>query len=60
MRKSHIFSDIMIEIMGNYSLQHLHYFSVVATSLVIREVTEQEAKMIPTAGIAVLPRNPNM
>ena len=51
--KNHIFSEIMIEILGNYELQDLHYFAVIATSLIIREVSEKEKKMVPTAGIAV-------
>lgn len=48
----HVFADIMIDILGNYENQHLHYFAVIATSLIIRETTKEEKAQIPTAGIS--------
>ena len=57
-QKEHIFSDIMIKILGNYENQALHYFAIIATSLIIRETTEEESQQIPTACIAIAKNSP--
>jgi len=52
---TNVFSDLVVEILGNYKMQNMQYFAIVASALKIQPTTST-----PTAGIFLYENNPNV